>query len=89
MALDKLRRCLGKINVKINKSLLATVIAIVLGITLGLTLRLANLEPTTIDWIRIWGELFIRMFKALTLPIILSCVIVGRCFIRFLIIVSC
>ena len=68
----------------INKSLLATLVAVVLGITLGLTLRLANLDNSTIDWIRIWGELFIRMFKAVTLPIIVSCVIVGTLDVRLL-----
>ena len=68
----------------INKSLLATLVAVVLGITLGLTLRLANLDNSTIDWIRIWGELFIRMFKAVTLPIIVSCVIVGALDVRLL-----
>ena len=63
---------------RVNKLLVATTVAVICGTLLGVALRPLELDDYVINWIEIWGELFIRMFKAVTLPIVLSCVIVGE-----------
>ena len=61
-----------------NIFLISTIIAIVLGIVLGIGLRRANLSYDTILWIKLWGELFMRMLKLIILPMVMACLIVGK-----------
>ncbi|XP_023933105.1 excitatory amino acid transporter 3-like [Lingula anatina] len=60
-----------------NRLLIVSMIGICLGITLGLGLRPASLSESTIMWIGIWGELFLRMLKMIIIPLIIACLVTG------------
>ena len=62
-----------------NSLLLVTAIGIVIGIFLGIAVRQIKPSGTTIEWIGIWGDLFLRMLKMVTLPIMVSSLVVGKC----------
>ena len=64
--------------IKENKVLVSVAVAIVLGICLGLALRHAHLSYDAISWIKIWGELFLRMIKLIVLPLVMACIVVGE-----------
>ena len=66
--------------VRQNWLILSTTLAVILGLIQGFGLRQAKLNPETVAWIQIWGELLIRMFKAIALPLIISCIVVGKLF---------
>ena len=64
-----------------NTLLLVTAVGIVVGIILGITVRQAEPSDTAIEWVAIWGDLFLRMLKMVTLPIMVSSLVVGKfCF---------
>ena len=63
-----------------NTLFIITISAIFVGVALGISLRNANLSDDHIAWITIWGEVFMRMLKAVILPLVATCLIVGECF---------
>ena len=69
-----------KTCLKQNWLIISTTFAVIIGLILGFGLRQAKLNPEAIAWIQIWGELLIRMFKAIALPLIISCIVVGKFF---------
>ena len=48
-----------------------------LGITLGLSLRRLDLDKATISYIGYPGELFMRLIKMMTLPLVIASLITG------------
>ncbi len=58
--------------------MLATLIAVMLGVVVGFALRPAQLGYEAKAWIAIWGELFLRMLKLIILPLVMSCLVVGK-----------
>ena len=63
---------------KQNWLILSTAVVVLVGLILGFGLGQAKLNPETFSWIQIWRELLIRMFKAILLPLIISCIVVGK-----------
>ena len=74
----KLSRGCARGWAKDNVVLVSTAIAIILGVILGLALRQADLSHDAIVWVKIWGELFLRMLKLIILPLIMACLIMGE-----------
>ncbi|PAA79313.1 hypothetical protein BOX15_Mlig019478g1 [Macrostomum lignano] len=58
-----------------NLLLIATLLGVVLGIGLGIGLYFAKPGDTLLLWIGFPGELVLRAFKLLILPLVVSCVI--------------
>ena len=71
------KKCLFNL-MKENKLLVATTVAVLIGISFGLLLRETEVSYDIKTWIRIWGELFLRMLKLIILPLIISCLITGK-----------
>ena len=61
-----------------NVVLLSTLLSIILGVILGLSLREVDVAHDTLLWIKIWGELFLRMIKLIILPLIMACLVGGE-----------
>ncbi len=60
--------------------MLATLAAVILGVVVGFALRHAQMGYEGKAWIAIWGELFLRMLKLIILPLVMSCLVVGKYF---------
>ena len=69
-----------KTCLKQNRLILSTTFAVIIGLILGFELRQVKLNPEAIAWIQILRQLLIRMFKAIALPLIISCIAVGKLF---------
>lgn len=73
------RRCSLK-WLRQNGIIISTVLAVVLGAGIGFALHLSevNISLHALVWIKIWGELFLRMLNLIILPLVVSCIIVGK-----------
>jgi len=60
-----------------NLLLVLTISAVVMGVLLGVIGRLADYDTNTVELISFPGEIFMRMLKMLTIPLIVSSIIAG------------
>ena len=51
---------------------------VLVGFVLGIILRNFDLNEDAKTWIKLWGGLFLRMLKALILPLIMACLVTGK-----------
>ena len=70
------QRCLSIL--RNNALFFLTLLAIVLGVCAGIGLREVSLGYDGLVWLSIWGELFMRMLKCIILPLVATCLIIGK-----------
>ena len=71
-------RCMGVVKkLRLDSTLTQMLLAVVIGAVVGLTLRSLRTSDDVTAWIQIFGELLLRMFKVIALPLIISCLVSG------------
>ena len=71
-------RCMGCVKkLRLDSTLTQMLLAVVIGAVVGLTLRSLRTSDDVTAWIQIFGELLLRMFKVIALPLIISCLVSG------------
>ena len=73
---DHRSKCLNIL--KKHKLIVATVLGVILGILLGILLRYLQVRGNGLLWVKIWGEIFLRLLKLVVLPLMVSCLVTGK-----------
>jgi Na+/H+-dicarboxylate symporter len=53
------------------------ILGLILGAAAGLAFRAAGLEGFVVDWIRPWGDAFVRLIRMLVVPLIFTTLVAG------------
>ena len=66
--------------VKKNGLVISTIAGVIVGTILGFAIHSTGVKLSydAIVWIKMWGELFLRMLNLVILPLVMSCIIVGN-----------